>query len=272
MDRQGSRRRSPSYSSDREDERRRRRKEKRDYRDPYRSESERGYGKEHRDHRDPCRSEGQRRPREDRDERSRNDRRRHRSGSPVFDHTRQRRHDYDSEDRPAKRLRSSSQSPRRRHSKASPSPPQAVTKRSRVPLAPQESAYKNENGELEKAPDVEKQAPNFSNTGKLAADTNTVAGTNIVLKYNEPPEARKPPARDAWRLYVFKGSDLLETVELGGRSCWLVGRERLVVDFPVDHPSCSKQHAVLQFRHVVKTNEFGDKDARVRLVGAYVVG
>lgn len=59
---------------------------------------------------------------------------------------------------------------------------------------------------------------------------------------------------------------MLETVELGGRSCWLVGRERMVVDFPVDHPSCSKQHAVIQFRHVVKTNEFGDKDARVRSV------
>jgi len=34
---------------------------------------------------------------------------------------------------------------------------------------------------------------------------------------------------------------------------------------PVDHPSCSKQHAVLQFRHVAKTGEFGDKEAGVRL-------
>ncbi|KAI9807976.1 MAG: hypothetical protein M1825_005283 [Sarcosagium campestre] len=111
-------------------------------------------------------------------------------------------------------------------------------------------------------PVLEKQQPNFAPTGALAAETNTVAG--VVLKYNEPPEARKPPGRDAWRMYVFKGDDLLETVELGGRSCWLVGRERLVVDFPVDHPSCSKQHAVIQFRYVTKTNEFGDKDGRVR--------
>ncbi|MCJ1365961.1 hypothetical protein MMC16_005086 [Acarospora aff. strigata] len=129
---------------------------------------------------------------------------------------------------------------------------------------PNYKAYKEETGAIEKAPEVEKQKPNFSNSGKLAAETNTVAGTNIVLKYNEPPEARKPPSKDAWRLYVFKGSDLLETVEIGGRSCWLVGRERMVVDFPVDHPSCSKQHAVIQFRHVVKTNDFGDKDGRVR--------
>ncbi|KAI9799144.1 MAG: hypothetical protein M1833_004184 [Piccolia ochrophora] len=108
----------------------------------------------------------------------------------------------------------------------------------------------------------EKQKPNFAQTGALAAETNTFAG--VVLKYHEPAEARKPPTKDAWRLYIFKGSDLLETVELGPRSCWLVGRERLVVDFPVDHPSCSKQHAVIQFRHVTKTNEYGDKDGRVR--------
>ena len=138
--------------------------------------------------------------------------------------------------------------------------------RARAPLAPQEKAFGEENGTLKKAPDVEKQKPNFGNTGKLAAETNTVAGTNIVLKYNEPPEARKPASKDAWRLYVFKGSEMLETVELAGRSCWLVGRERMVVDFPVDHPSCSKQHAVIQFRYVVKTNEFGDKDGRVRSV------
>jgi smad nuclear-interacting protein 1 len=98
----------------------------------------------------------------------------------------------------------------------------------------------------------------------LAAETNTVAG--VVLKYHEPPEARKPAARDQWRLFVFKGDTVVSTVELAERSCWLIGRERLVADYAVDHLSCSKQHAVIQFRHVVKTNEFGDKDARVRYI------
>jgi smad nuclear-interacting protein 1 len=39
----------------------------------------------------------------------------------------------------------------------------------------------------------------------LAAETNTIKavdGTSTVLKYNEPPEARKPIL--GWRLYVFK--------------------------------------------------------------------
>lgn len=53
-------------------------------------------------------------------------------------------------------------------------------------------------------------------------------------------------------------------VELNERSCWLIGRERLVVDFPLDHPSCSKQHAAIQFRHVEKRNEFGDRIGKVK--------
>lgn len=55
---------------------------------------------------------------------------------------------------------------------------------------------------------VDKSKPNFAPSGLLAAATNTVKaadGTSTVLKYNEPPEARKPIL--GWRLYVFKGSE-----------------------------------------------------------------
>jgi smad nuclear-interacting protein 1 len=45
--------------------------------------------------------------------------------------------------------------------------------------------------------------PNFKPSGALAAETNTFQG--VVLKYNEPPEARKPVRN--WRLYVFKGKE-----------------------------------------------------------------
>jgi smad nuclear-interacting protein 1 len=30
------------------------------------------------------------------------------------------------------------------------------------------------------------------------------------------------------------------------QSAYLVGRDKTIVDIPVDHPSCSKQHAVIQ--------------------------
>lgn len=144
----------------------------------------------------------------------------------------------------------------------------AVSGRSKGPLQSQQDAFKGTpKGDSEDStPAADKEKPNFTNTGRLAAETNTVNvnGGSIVLKYHEPPEARKPPGKEAWRLYIFKGEDLLDTVELGGRSCWLVGRERLVVDFPIDHPSCSKQHAAIQFRYIEKKNEFGDRDGRVR--------
>ena len=140
------------------------------------------------------------------------------------------------------------------------------SKRSKIPLPSQQEAYTGDTSVATVQPPIpaEKQKPNFAPSGKLAAETNTAAGTTIVLKYNEPPESRKPPPSQPWRLYVFKGSETLETVELGTRSCWLFGRERSVVDFPIEHPSCSKQHAVLQFRFVEKKNEYGDKEGKVR--------
>ncbi|KAI9725057.1 MAG: hypothetical protein M1812_000333 [Candelaria pacifica] len=243
---------------------------------PRYAEDDEGGHRRHRHHsrRSTSYSESpEREPRERRQGHSRRDRSRHgdrrskdqdsprrRSESPRDSRSRRREQD---NVHLSKRKRSPRRSPRRANPERSQSP--TPHKRSKVPLPSQEQSYRgtdNTSQSLDKPSEVEKQKPNFNNTGKLAAETNTVAG--IVLKYNEPPEARKPPPKDAWRLYVFKGSEMLENVELSERSCWLVGRERVVVDFPVDHPSCSKQHAVVQFRHVVKTNEFGDKDARVR--------
>jgi smad nuclear-interacting protein 1 len=58
------------------------------------------------------------------------------------------------------------------------------------------------------SPPDDKTKPNFAPSGLLAAATNTVKnsdGTSTLLKYNEPPEARKPLV--GWRLYVFKGDE-----------------------------------------------------------------
>lgn len=89
-------------------------------------------------------------------------------------------------------------------------------------------------------------------------------GTSITLKYHEPSEARKPSPRDLWKLFVFKGEDLIDTIDLSLRSCWLIGKDMAVVDLPAEHPSISKQHAVIQFRHIEKRNEFGDKIGKVK--------
>ncbi|KAL8803109.1 MAG: hypothetical protein Q9182_003359 [Xanthomendoza sp. 2 TL-2023] len=151
----------------------------------------------------------------------------------------------------------------------------APSKRSSHPLPSQKDAYKGTSTALINSPDAppaeaptEKQKPNYAPTGLLAAETNTVANTSIVLKYHEPPESRLPPASQSYLLYVFKSSNLLQKITLNERSCWLFGREAMVADIPVEHPSASKQHAVLQFRHVVKKDEFGEKRGRV---GLYVL-
>lgn len=100
--------------------------------------------------------------------------------------------------------------------------------------------------EAEEEPPVEKQKPNFGLSGKLTEEKNVYNG--VVVKYSEPPEARIPKRR--WRFYVFKGDETLPTLYLHRQSAYLIGRDRKVADIPIDHPSCSKQHAAIQFRLV----------------------
>ncbi|BCS22441.1 putative FHA domain protein SNIP1 [Aspergillus puulaauensis] len=269
------RRRSPdSRSPDRDRDRRRRRD------DDYDSSSRRHHRSSRKDSprrgssRSPSsrtshRKEYERRhpERSERGEDLDDDRRRRRHRSPEErerSHRRHRDREHSHKERPSRRHRSYSRS--RSPDRRSGTPSSRAPARSKAPLPSQQDAYKNEASGEGSAPPPEKEKPNFGNTGRLAAESNTVDvnGDAVVLKYHEPAEARKPPPKESWRLYVFKGKDLLEMVELNERSCWLIGRERLVVDFPLDHPSCSKQHAAIQFRHVEKRNEFGDRIGKVK--------
>uniref|UniRef100_A0A0N5CFB7 FHA domain-containing protein n=1 Tax=Strongyloides papillosus TaxID=174720 RepID=A0A0N5CFB7_STREA len=96
-----------------------------------------------------------------------------------------------------------------------------------------------------KAP-VEKDKPNFGTSGKLCEDTNTFKG--VVVKYSEPHDAAMPTVK--WRLYPFKGDEALPQIYIHRQSAYLIGKDRKVADFPIDHPSCSKQHAAFQYRNV----------------------
>jgi len=111
----------------------------------------------------------------------------------------------------------------------------------------------------------DKAKPNFAPSGLLAADTKTIKhddGTSTVLKYHEPPEARKPVV--GWRLYVFKGKEQVDLLHIHRQSAYLIGRDRTIADLSIDHPSCSKQHAVIQFRQVQEKTEFGDVKGAVK--------
>ena len=98
------------------------------------------------------------------------------------------------------------------------------------------------------SPPREEPKPDFGLSGALAEESNRAVG-GVVLKYAEPPEAR--PAGRKWRLYVFKGGELMgEPYQVSRQTMYLFGRERRVADIPTDHPSCSGQHAVLQYREI----------------------
>ena len=94
---------------------------------------------------------------------------------------------------------------------------------------------------------IEKQKPNFGLSGTLSKDMkagNTYKG--VVLKFKEPPEARAPTK--LWRFYVFKGQEQLDTLNVSRQSAYLFGRNEDIADIVLQHPSCSSQHAVLQYR------------------------
>ncbi|WOO82004.1 Smad nuclear-interacting protein 1 [Vanrija pseudolonga] len=110
------------------------------------------------------------------------------------------------------------------------------------------------------APPKSPPKPNFGNSGLLAKESNTVKG--VALKYHEPPEARKPVQN--WRLYVFKGDEQVDLIHIYRQSCYLLGRDAVVTDIPIAHPSCSKQHAVIQFRQTTERNEFGDEKTEIK--------
>lgn len=145
-----------------------------------------------------------------------------------------------SRDRSRQRRRSRSPDSKRRRDSKSQSPPPT---KSRGPLPSQNDQFRGEVANEGGEPLPEKQKPNWKPTGLLAKEANTVAGTSTVLKYHEPAEARKPPTKEQWRMYVFKKKDLLDTVQLYQRSCWLAGRDKHVTDLTLEHPSISKQHA-----------------------------
>ncbi|KAM3498977.1 hypothetical protein MY10362_007737 [Beauveria mimosiformis] len=223
-----SRRRSPGYDEDRE-RRRHRSWERR------RSRTPQPAGRSGRDHHRSRHRDGSR----DRDKRDR------RTDDDVK-HSSRRRRDRDGDhDRSKEKSRAS---PVRRGG----------------PLPSQEASFAVTRGE---EPEKPKEKANFGHTGLLAAASNSVTqadGSTVTLKYHEPSEARKPPPRDQWKLYVFKGPDIVDTVDLSARSCWLVGRDMAVIDLPAEHPSISKQHAVIQFRYTERRNEFGDKIGKVK--------
>ncbi|KAJ7245043.1 SMAD/FHA domain-containing protein [Mycena haematopus] len=167
------------------------------------------------------------------------------------------RREYSERDREQERAKDRERYDRRRDGE-NPRDRSALSRRSASP--PRRSSRPTSQGRSRsRSPSpASKAKPDYKPSGLLAAETNTVRAVNgdsTVLKYNEPPEARKPIL--GWRLYVFKGSEQVELLHIHRQSAYLFGRDRLVADVALDHPSCSKQHAVIQYRFIQQKDEFG---------------
>jgi len=97
---------------------------------------------------------------------------------------------------------------------------------------------------------MDKKKPDFGLSGALAKDQSGTGGSNVykgvLLKFQEPQEARTP--NTLWRFYVFKGEEQIDTLHVSKQSAYLFGRNEEIADIPLQHPSCSSQHAVLQYR------------------------
>lgn len=104
-------------------------------------------------------------------------------------------------------------------------------------------------------PPVQKELPNFEVSGVLAEDQNQLNGVALIFSLSidaEPPESDKCD----WRLFEFAGDATARTIKLTGFSCFLFGSETRLGErpsenicfVPLTHESCSKQHAVIQFR------------------------
>jgi len=72
----------------------------------------------------------------------------------------------------------------------------------------------------------------------------------VTLKFTEPPDAAIPTTM--WRIYPFKGEEALPALHIHRQSCYLIGKDSQVADIIVENPTCSSQHAVIQFREVKK--------------------
>lgn len=113
-------------------------------------------------------------------------------------------------------------------------------------------------------PPVEKQKADFGLSGALAKDAATGNLINGVLsKYSEPLDAAVPTKQ--WRFYVFKGDEMIETLYIHRKSYYMIGRDNRIADIVTSHESCSKQHAVIQYREIQsKDKHTGDMNKVIK--------
>jgi hypothetical protein len=102
-----------------------------------------------------------------------------------------------------------------------------------------------------------KEESNFQLSGALFAENLEEKGRAGAI-IDESSDAAVPTK--PWRLYEFKGDDIVRTYYFGGKQgagqrFLLFGRDGSCCDVICAHPSVSKQHCCIQFRKVQPTKD-----------------
>ncbi|CAD8115423.1 unnamed protein product [Paramecium primaurelia] len=104
--------------------------------------------------------------------------------------------------------------------------------------------------------EIIKEKPCFEASGILAQYAENALGNGKVLKFTIPFDAKIPTAN--WQLFPFKGTQSFPSIPLKGKSVFLIGKDKEIVDILIENISVSKQHCVIQFREIKKVNGQGE--------------
>lgn len=133
---------------------------------------------------------------------------------------------------------------------------------------PSSSGQTGAAGSTEEQP--EKAKANFGLSGVLrqdAATGNTYKGRE--MKFVEPPDAALPSVR--WRLHEFRGGVQAEKpLHIHRQTAFLFGKDPVIADVLTAHPTCSRQHAVLQYR-LVEVEDAHARGGVRRVVKPYIM-
>lgn len=116
---------------------------------------------------------------------------------------------------------------------------------------------------------IVKEKPNFKPSGLLAKESNNING--IALKYTTPKDSINPPKTPSYHIYSFKQGSQDPIIYDLVKSYYLIGRDEKVVDIETDDETCSKQHAVIQFREISTIDSNGNKTTMIKYVSFFIM-
>ena len=106
-----------------------------------------------------------------------------------------------------------------------------------------------------------KELPCFIPSGILSKYYNNKNGT--TLKFSEPIDSTNPENIYIYLIVFDRNNQLKEKLELNNKSVYLFGKDETICDFILKNDSCSRQHAIIQYRKIIKKGNYNEKYSEV---------